>query len=376
MPYSDSPQNTTNPFVFLFRQPSMKMQDLMLKFPHLPEQIFQKLDLEGLFKCREVTKSWQDIIDERNYPWLRMVTIPTILNGGNTYLHLAAARGQIEAFKTAFSEEEDKNIKNEKGQTSFHFACMHGRSEIVQVLLENIDPEININTKDNHSRLLDLVNIFMENAAKLSFDNHGIDINAKTKLGRTAFHLACQKGHSDVVKLLMENAVAFCIDLNVKDNSGKTAFLWACLFGHSDVVKTIMKNAAYVNIDLNTKDNYDKTAFLCACQKGHTDVVKILMENAATFVIDINTKDKSGSTGFHWACESGFTDLVKVFMENADKFNIDLNTVDIKGRTAFYRACAKGFSDVVEILMDNAAALNINLNVGTMMTKNGRVNFK
>jgi ankyrin repeat protein len=295
------------------------------------------------------------------------VTIPRLLNDGNTYLHLAVRMGQIEAFKTAFSEEEDKNIKNEHGQTTFHLACMHGCFEIVQVLLKNIDPEINI----NHGRLLDLVNIFMENAAKLSFDNHGIDINAKTKLGRTAFSLACQKGHSDVVKLLIKNAVAFCIDLNIKDNSGKTAFLWACFFGHLDVVKIIMKNAANVNIDLNTKDNYDKTAFLCACQKGHTDVIKIFMENAAT--IDINTKDKSGSTGFHWACESGFTDLVNIFMENADKFNIDLNTIDCRGRTAFYRACAKGFSDVVEIFMDNAAALNIDLNVGAMLTKNGRV---
>ena len=359
---------------FFFRQPSLNMQNLVLKFPHLPEQIFQKLELESLFKCREVTKSWQDIIDERNYPWLQIVNIPRILNDGNTYFHLAVRMGQIEAFKAAFSEEEDKNIKNEHGQTSFHLACMHGCFEIVQVLLKNIDPEINI----NHGRLLDLVNIFMENAAKLRFDNYSIDINAKTKLGRTGFQLACQKGHSDVVKLLMENAVAFCIDLNVKDNSGKTAFRWACVFGHSDVVKIIMKNAANVNIDLNAKDNYDKTAFLCACQKGYTDVVKIFMENAATFVIDFNTKDKSGSTGFHWACESGYTDMVKIFMESAAKFNIDLNTIDNKGRTAFYRACAaegqiEACSDVVQILMDNAAALNINLNVGTMMTKNGRV---
>ena len=367
-------------FMYFFRQPSMNMQDLVLKFPHLPEQIFQKLDIESLFKCRAVTKSWQDIIDERNYPWLRIVTIPTILNEGNTYLHLAAAVGQIEAFKTAVNEEENKNIKNEKGQTSFHLACMHGRSEIVQVLLENIDPEININTKDNHSRLLDLVNIFMENAAKLSFDDHNIDINAKSYYGCTGFNLACQKGHSDVVKLLMENAVAFCIDLKAKDHSGKTAFLWACLFGNADVVKIIMENAANVNIDidLNAKDYYERTAFLSACEEGHTDVVKIFMENAATFVIDINAKDKSGSTGFQLACESGFTDMVQIFMENAAKFNIDLNTIDRKGRTAFYRACAaegqiEACSDVVQILMDNAAALNINLNVGTMMTKNGRV---
>ena len=85
----------------------------MLRFPHLPEQIFQKLDNENLFKCREVAKSWQNLIDGRNYPWFRIVNIPSILSKGNTYLHFAAKTGQIEAYKKALEIEEDKNIKNE-----------------------------------------------------------------------------------------------------------------------------------------------------------------------------------------------------------------------------------------------------------------------
>ena len=349
------------------------MQDLLLKFPHLPEQIFQKLDLVSLYKCREVTKLWQDIIDKRNYPWLQIVTIPTILKDGNTYLHLAAEIGQIEAFKTAFIEEEDRNIKNKYCQTSFHVACMHGRSEIVKFLLKSTDSETNINAEDNHGRLLDLVNIFMENAAKLSFDNHGIDLNATTKFGHTGFHLACRNGHSDVINILMENAHNSSIDLNAKDVKNKTAFIWACLHNHSNAVKIILKNAAEVSIDLYAKDDYGFTAFLYACINGLMDVVKILIENAGFFGIDINTKEKRGLTGFHWACESGDIDLVNIFMENAAKFN--LNTIDYRGRTAFYHACANGFSDVVQIFMENAAALNIDLNVGAMMAQDGRVSF-
>ena len=152
MPYLDSPQNTTNPFVFLFRQPSMKMQHLMQKFPHLPEIIFRKLDLESLFKCREVAKLWQDIIDERNYPWLCIVNIPAVMKYGNTYLHLAAETGQMQAFKTAFSEEEDKNVKDVFGETPFHIACANGRFEIVQLLLEKA--QIWKNNQGRNNRLL------------------------------------------------------------------------------------------------------------------------------------------------------------------------------------------------------------------------------
>ena len=130
----------------------MKMEGLILKFPHLPEQIFKKLDLKGLFKCREVAKSWQEVLDERNYPWLCIVNIPTILNERNTYLHLAAESGQMQAFKTAFSEEEDKNVKDDFGETPFHIACANGRFEIVQFLLEKA--RIWKNNQGRNNRLL------------------------------------------------------------------------------------------------------------------------------------------------------------------------------------------------------------------------------
>ena len=137
----------------------------MLRFPHLPEQIFQKLDNETLFKSREVARSWQNLADKRNYPWLRIVNIPTILQNRNIYFHLAVETGQIETFKTAFSAEKDKNIKNQYSATSFQLACTNGCFVIVQFLLKNTDLEFMIKEKEIH--------------------------------GKTAFVLACQNGHGE-----------------------------------------------------------------------------------------------------------------------------------------------------------------------------------
>ena len=107
------------------------------------------------------------MIDERNYPWLCIVNIPTILSRKNTYLHLAAKTGQTKAFKTARNEEEDKTIKNELGETFFHLVCKNGRLNIVHLLLKNI----------------------------AMTDNYDINLNTKTKKGNTAFHKACELGH-------------------------------------------------------------------------------------------------------------------------------------------------------------------------------------
>ena len=234
-----------------------------MRFPHLPEQIFQKLDDESLFKCREVERSWQNIIDNRNYPWHRIVNVPTKLKRriSNTYLHLAAETGQIEAFKTALNEEKDKNVKNLAGETPFHLACKSGCLKIVQLLLKKTGLEININAKGNYD----------------------IDLNSQTNTGQTALYYACMNGHLDVVKILIENAAASSIDISTKDSEGHTAFLTACRRGQSDVVQIFMEYASTFNIDLNTKTKSDHTAFHLACVDGHYDVVKILMLNAATF---------------------------------------------------------------------------------------------
>ena len=39
------------------------------RFPHIPEKIFGLLDKKSLKHCREVAKSWQNCIDNRNLLW-------------------------------------------------------------------------------------------------------------------------------------------------------------------------------------------------------------------------------------------------------------------------------------------------------------------
>ena len=91
------------------------MQDLILRFPHLLEKMFLKLNNQSLLKCRELARSWKNIIDGRKYPWLRLMNIPTILPMGYSYLHFSAANGQIEAFKMALNEEDNTLSPTSRG---------------------------------------------------------------------------------------------------------------------------------------------------------------------------------------------------------------------------------------------------------------------
>ena len=45
------------------------MDDLFLRFEHIPEQIFEELDFKGLMKARQVAPSWKQFIDDRAHQW-------------------------------------------------------------------------------------------------------------------------------------------------------------------------------------------------------------------------------------------------------------------------------------------------------------------
>ena len=76
----------------------------------------------------------------------------------------------------------------------------------------------------------------------------------KTNMANQVFCWACERGHSDVVKMFMANALILSIDLNSK-SSGITAFQAACFMGHSEVIKIFKENATALGLDI-TGENF------------------------------------------------------------------------------------------------------------------------
>ena len=74
-----------------------RMEEAFLRFPHLSEQIFQKLDNKSLTNSRVVGILWQNFIDEREYPWTRFKDVIADLkencDDDETIFHLACEFG-------------------------------------------------------------------------------------------------------------------------------------------------------------------------------------------------------------------------------------------------------------------------------------------
>merc|ERR1712049_56310 len=84
---------------------------------------------------------------------------------------------------------------------------------------------------------------------------------------------ACQNGETKVVQFLLEHCNPEESGLNVKDEYEQTAFMVACNFGHKDVVQLLL-SCSNKNIDLNARNDNGGTAFKMACTNGHKDIVR------------------------------------------------------------------------------------------------------
>ena len=60
----------------------------------------------------------QEFVDTKEYPWLRIVKIPTRLKYYNI-LHLAAEYGQFVMFEWILEKETDKKVLHKESSSSF-----------------------------------------------------------------------------------------------------------------------------------------------------------------------------------------------------------------------------------------------------------------
>ena len=316
----------------------LEMNNFILRFPHLIEQILQKMDSKGLAKSREVATIWQKFIDTRMYQWLRIVQIPTILKRGNTYMHLVADYGQIDVFTVILDREADKNFENNKsdelkidfsvknscGNTAFHTACIGGKYKIAELMMKNSD-------------------------------NLKININEKNLYSKTAFAYACQNGHLEIVEMLMKNSESMNIELSI------IGYHLACSTRQTNIVKMLIDKSELLKLDLSPEDNWGNTGFHKACCAGHTDIVKILIDMSKYLKFDLSKGQGeyySGNTGFHFACRNGHARIVEMLIDKSEFLNLDLRAIShVWGKTGFQLAVEKNRFDVIDVIKSKMPSL-------------------
>ena len=211
-------------------------------------------------------------------------------NLGNTPLHEAILYGNLRNFVHLLGHNPDFRIYNDEGDSPLHIASRRGRTEMIQKLLE--DPSrLYINDKNYRGNTpLHEAILINQIKASLILINNNSNLRISNYEGTTPLHLACRKGQTGIVNLLLKDPSQF--DINAKNDEGNTPLHEAISHEHLNVVKYLLEQKP----DLTLANKDGQTPLHVACQKGRIEIVQMLLEDPSR--IDVNACDKSNRQPF------------------------------------------------------------------------------
>ena len=201
---------------------------------------------------------------------------------------------------------------------------------------------------------------------------HAVDVNAQDENRWTALHLASKMGYVETARILIEHnsdatapgwqkwtALHLASEgghlklarILVEHGTGTTAQEWhgwtalhvSSFRGHVEVARMLLEHGACVT----AQDRQGWTALHSASEAGHGEVVHVLLEHGA----DVTAENDNRQTALHVALEGGHVEVAHMLVEHS----ADATAPDRRRRTPLHLASAGGRVAFASILVDHGA---------------------
>ncbi len=166
----------------------------------------------------------------------------------------------------------------------------------------------------------------------------GQDVNEADEEGTTPLFWAAQKGHADVVVLLLAKGASPEID-----GPRGMPLHAAAEEGHREIAELLLAKGA----DVNAKGENDKTPLHLAAFNGRGEVVELLLAKGAA----VDAKDRFGNTPLRWAVAGGDLGIVERLLAKG----CDVNAPDVAGVTPLGSLAKENRPELVALLKKHGA---------------------
>lgn len=242
-------------------------------------------------------------------------------------------------------------------------AVEKGNLEIATLLLER-KANVNISARNSIYPLIlaaymgnpELVRLLLQYGASINeysfYYYHEVEEKEVNFLerhrGHTALHFACQNGHAEVAKILLEKGA------DIEANSHMyTPLMLAVSEGHLDIAKLLLDNGAKPNVSLVT----GKTPLMMASEKGDVDMIALLLKRRA----HINARTPSdldipqnNYTALHFAEENGHLKAIELLCQYGAVSDFTTRKLTNK----FLLAIKTGNIEQMQALLDQGLDIN------------------
>jgi len=189
----------------------------------------------------------------------------------------------------------------------------------------------------------------LRDLAERLLDAHPQDVHARGGYHETPLHAAIDRGHLDVVLLLLDRGAS----VESRGSQQQTPLYMASSRGHVEVVRSLLDRGADPNAQC---DDYgvlelNWTPLLVASEKGGVEIARVLLEHGA----DVHYRDNFGTGPLHIALRHESGDLSRLLLDHG----ANPNATDVWDNTALYVASSSGQVAVVLLLLEYGASMGI-----------------
>ena len=218
------------------------MDKILIRFPFVGQDIFKKVDDKTLANCKNVSKVWNNFLDNGSFLWKRRIWKFTQNQVEfNNHWELVTNKVPIDMLKNlAIAVEEYFTLYPKELDDQFSPLRIAGSMGIIS-LCDHI------------------------------IERTGVINPARKKDGLTPLHTAAGEGNLEFIRYIAEQLE----DKNSARNDGATPLLIAAQNGHLEIVKYIAGHLENKNPAMN--DGWTPLHF--AAQNGHLEIVKYIAGN-------------------------------------------------------------------------------------------------
>ena len=273
----------------------------------------------------------------------------------NPPLCVAVTHGTTESVKLLVCAGCDIGKQGKEYNTAWHYAVMHRKPEVLDILMEAQSGDINMWNKSGKTALhlaAELVDTAMlshilrkcprgtcmvkddplhAEKCELHALNAGyprkVDIDRQIMFnGNTPLHLAIQANNLRATELLIDAGA----NIHLPNHTMHTPLLFACKANWVPIVKLLLKNGVDPNVSAECHKQFhvrskvsQQTPLHVAIRIGALDIVKLLVEAGA----DLN-QSASGNYPLMQALMEDKPQIVKYFLDEGVKHGLRMSTVD------------------------------------------------
>ena len=282
-------------------------------------------------RLRESTGSLVFFEDSRPFPQYPPRISPLYYVAALGYLCLAR--------HIVLKRPQDLRTKDDKGCTPLHKAALLGRDEVSQLLIGH---SIDLGIRDIEDRTLLHMATYkgLSTVVRMLLEHDGpfkVPVNARTKEGQTALHLALRHHHLSIVELLLE----FGADVDVEESDNTTPLLLALRLSYYilETAQLLLEHGASVHV----RDEYGRTPLHLASRSNLPSIVALLLK----FGANVGAQDHDKITPLLLASRSRSVATIKVLLEHGANVHVR----DETGQTPLHFASKHNLSSVVALLL-------------------------